>query len=528
MSSRWLARELTRNDKTLIGFWPFQNNLLDYSGLAAHGQSVGGTSSSVYPQQGYMFYRSGKRGVQVGQYNLDLFVDIGPVADYNFDYTNTFTISLWYYHTGLQTNTSGSLVSRLYQSSTGYELTISNDGSGNHSLTFGLYYQNYYSCTLTVPFYGATERWHHITVTYAGINSSAGIKIYINSKLEPNIGTVDNLSLSIANSDGRFQIGGGTNKLSSVTSCGLALARIWKRELSALEIGKLYYREIDLYRPRFKGSKPRASASIPLFIQGPRLLDTTIPLYISGPKPIANALPLILTGFASSGSNIPLYIYGDIKIDNSVPLVTSGIQKYNKGLNLFLSCATILFNTVYVPLVITGNAPGAQGLYKSMPLVISGIPYRSSLNLFLKGAEIDQTVRNMNLFIEGYTSYVPPTPTNDIGVNPTISAILQQQKNDFWKSVPPTYRNSIPLLIVGSGDPNALPPGTAYSSSLNLFIKRWPTAMVPLFVCCSSPVASLVPLFTQGASIKDNSVTLAMPNTIGAYNKPVPLYVSGY
>jgi hypothetical protein len=500
MSRRWLARELCRNDKTLIGFWPLQENLLDYSGLAAHGQSVGGRPGSVYAQQGYMFYRAGRRGVQIGQYTTDLFVDIGSSAYYNFDYTNPFTISVWYYHTGLQNNTSGGLVSRLNEVSsgimTGYELKISNN-SGAHSLTFGLYYQNLHSCAITVPFVGATEKWYHIVATYAGNNSSAGIKIYVNSQIEPPTTTVDNLTFSIANTPGRLQIGDGANNLASATSCGLSLVRIWKRELSAVEIISLYHRELDLYRPRTKVKRPGASNSVPLFIRGPDGTTGSTPLYIRGLGVTNKSMPLSLAGTTGNGG--------------SIPLVITGVGKQVHGLNLFVCSRTIPFNPPgYLPLNLVGTSAGTKGFYKTAPLVISGMAYGKGLNLFVAAAQSDKTVRNMNLFIKGVANQIANW------------APLFLQNTQLGS------QNSIPLVIIGSG-PYPLPPGTPYSKSLNLFIKRWPGAMVPLFVCCSSPAVSSIPMFIQGAGTQTNSMPLVMPNTIGSLDKPsVPLYVSGY
>lgn len=501
MSRRWLARELSRNDKTLIGFWPLQENLLDYSGLSAHGQSVGGKPSSIYSRQGYMFYRAGRRGVQIGQYATDLFVDIGSSAYYNFEYTNPFTISLWYYHTGLQNNTSGGLISRLSEVSSGimvgYELKISNN-SNTHSLTFGLYYQNYYACFATVPFVGGTEKWYHIVVTYAGNNSSTGIKIYVNSQTEPPTSISNNLTFSIANTNGRLQIGDGVNSLSYATSCGLSLVRIWKRELTAVEVVSLYHRELDLYRPRTKVRRPATTNWMPLFIRGP---DGTI-----------NSIPLYIHGISNTNSNIPLSLTGSSGSSISVPLFINGVEQQTSSLNLFVCSTTTLFSTPrYLPLNLVGTTPGTNGLYKSMPLVIFGMAYGKGLNLFLAATDSNKTVRNMNLFVAGRTNQI------------TNWAPLFLQNTQLGS------QNSIALITVGSGDPNALLPGTLYSKSLNLFIKRWPTAMVPLFICCPSPAASSIPMFIQGADTQTSSVPLAMPNTIGVYDKPsVPLYVSGY
>ncbi len=76
MSKKWLARQLAKNDKTLIGFWPLQDNLLDYSGLGHHAQLREITPSLAYPKS---ISTNNRKGVVFGPFTPAITVPDVPV-----------------------------------------------------------------------------------------------------------------------------------------------------------------------------------------------------------------------------------------------------------------------------------------------------------------------------------------------------------------------------------------------------------------------------------------------------------------
>jgi hypothetical protein len=72
------------------------------------------------------------------------------------------------------------------------------------------------------------------------------------------------------------------------------------------------------------------------------------------------------------------------------------------------------------------------------------------------------------------------------------------------------------------------PTGTQLGSSLNLYIKRWPSNAVPLFMCCASPANQGAPMYIRGATTSESGIPLVIPSTLGDISGIPPLFVSGY
>src|SRR5436305_14314463 len=123
---RWLAKILAKNDKSQVGFWPLQGDVVDYSGLGIHGNPTRYFPMYEGGRKGFIFLNTiQSRGVSIA---------LGSSNAYNFDTTGSCTLSTWYYYQPLHSGGSSYLVSRIYnhsQTSTikGYGLFVTNSAS---------------------------------------------------------------------------------------------------------------------------------------------------------------------------------------------------------------------------------------------------------------------------------------------------------------------------------------------------------------------------------------------------------------
>jgi hypothetical protein len=464
---RWLAREQARNDKTLIGFWPLFANTLNYT---SEGRHHGYTAHYNADRRFYKpFNIYGKQG---HAFDTDTLVIVPDQTNlYNFDVRDKFTICFWVYLDPTYDN-FGNAISHM-SGDKGYNFAISTTG-----LSFHFWDDSTHQISKTLRIYhvypgnSILGRWIHIGFKYTGIPQTSSSPLlsafhfYFNGReVVIDYSDIDTWSIpSTASVPGTPLKIGDTLGLA-----GMNLVRIWNREISNAELSSVYYRELDLFRPR-----------------------------------------TVARSWLNNSNNCTLFICGEMSLYGSIPLFEGGVGLSQKGLNLNVACQTNLAAPNQLTLYLAGSSPGTNGMFSAIPLFVSGVAYSRQLNLFLNGTDRATVTRNMNMSIHGSAysleAYTPLiVANNSLGVN-----------------------KSIPLNVNGSGNPNPLTPGMPVGHSLNLYLRRQPSSMVPLFLSASSPAQASAPLYVKGAGVSTGSTTLVMPDTKAEYHQSAPLFVSGF
>jgi hypothetical protein len=218
----------------------------------------------------------------------------------------------------------------------------------------------------------------------------------------------------------------------------------------------------------------------------------------------------------------------DIIMDSSgmdgvsdVVLRTAGIP-FTATLNLFVCNPTHAVNPApsgvpgkYIPLAIIGSNPGTSGLQRSIPMTIVGTGWSTKMNLYMAGSLIGQVPSNMNMFIMGQNT----------SLSKTTSLFVQNNTNGAT--------NSIPLNINGQSwwpGGGITPPavGAGVSGAMNLFIKRWPSSSIPLFIHAPVSQTLTTPLFIKAVPSITKSIPLTMTAPVGTGAKQTSLFVSGW
>jgi hypothetical protein len=468
---RWLAKILAKNDKSQVGLWPLQGDSVDYSGLGTHG----------YPSSYFPIYEAGRKGLffsHDASSNYGPSIPLGSGSAYNFEANGSFTISTWYYYQPLRTGAVSFLVSRIYNNNItsiikGYGLFVTNDSVSNDNIGFSIYsgvntypYPSFTTQVNLDPVWINTKdstmnKWYHLALIYdVGV-----VSLYINGILATGVSvapsTVQNFSmqhpqgvLTLAGDAGGVYTDLGT---ATLTYAGMSTTRIWNRALSTVEVLSNYVSERDMYRPRSRSIVPvqwlTSASSRILYMSGsPPMSSNAIPLFITGPYPANSGVPLYIHGQASLSSGMPLSLTGAIIVNNLMPMYTHGISITQEGMNLSLICNTIRFTSPpALPLRIDGNTSGTQGLTKPITLFTQGnMPSGShSLNMVLIGAQKDNSLRNINLFIQGeaYTAgNIAPLFVCNTSSGVNNNTPLTISGSSWWPgggTTPATYRNTI-------------------------------------------------------------------------------------
>lgn len=157
---------------------------------------------------------------------------------FNFERTNSFSVSFWY--NGTPPASGGMVISKLgLISYCGYYIYIDNSAG----YTIGIYLLASASslqkrCRAITN--GLFSNWVHFVVTYDGSSNANGIDFYVNSSKNPFtiITDANNLNSSILNTD-IFQIG---NWIQGNNSVGAKLDEfgIWNKVLTQTEVNTLY------------------------------------------------------------------------------------------------------------------------------------------------------------------------------------------------------------------------------------------------------------------------------------------------
>lgn len=204
--------------------------------------------------------------------------------------------------------------------------------------------------------------------------------------------------------------------------------------------------------------------------------------------------------------SIDLFIYGHAGEADSVSLFIAGPLPGETGLNLFLSGAEPAALNASLDLSVNGVSPGVGGQFNSITLHMVGGSFTNQLNLYLETVASDINTKPMNLFVKG----------NYPVSNGTLPLYLQ---ND-------TIAKILNLFIKGTGSSAG---GLPYSNSLNLFLQKMPSEMIPLYLRGPfEDTAESITMFIGGATISTNSVDLVIASTKGEEPAILKLYTNGF
>jgi hypothetical protein len=210
----------------LVGWWPFNGNANDESGNGNNGTVNGATLTEDRFGMGNMAYNFN---------GFDQQIEV--VDDSSLDFTNNYSVSLWYNVYDLNQINQGALGKANYSGGTGYQVLI-NGGLGD-AIQFG--YNNSpvpigevtinggVTTPLAAPY---NSGWHHIVGTYDG----ALVKLYVDGIFITEVEEV----FSLTNSEQPLLFGNESNILSRYFDGDLDDIGLWNRALTQEEITDLY------------------------------------------------------------------------------------------------------------------------------------------------------------------------------------------------------------------------------------------------------------------------------------------------
>lgn len=224
----------------LVGYYPFNDNANDFSGVGNNGTIVGTPT-----------YSAGKVGNAINLGNNTAFNHVNFI-DYNdFSFTNgtndvPFTISIWANVTSFASAVGNWLFNKRGASTDmEYQLTILSDGKlvfqkfSLGSIASGE--QQIYSTTVPLI---STNTWYNIIVTDSGSGNINDCKIYLNGSLLSVTRTTTGTYVRMLNTTSNARAGNGTWTTTQVSTKHRGLLDemyIWKnREMTAIECLDIY------------------------------------------------------------------------------------------------------------------------------------------------------------------------------------------------------------------------------------------------------------------------------------------------
>lgn len=164
----------------------------------------------------------------------------------NFERNQPFSVSFWFRR--LEDGVAGPLITKNngeFEGFRGYEIELNKDGSLAIRMMY-VYPSN--GIELHTKTKVETDTWYHVLLTYDGSARAAGLKLFLDGRPAPLITLTDNLTKSILHGEKKsnwnfmpFEI--GKNFRSSIEKVQFDELRIYKRELSTLEVEALYRKE---------------------------------------------------------------------------------------------------------------------------------------------------------------------------------------------------------------------------------------------------------------------------------------------
>jgi hypothetical protein len=223
----------------LMGWWTFDGstlvtNVADSSGRANNGNLTNfpATTSAVV---------AGKIGQGLNFDGVDDYVSVTNQTDFNYDRTDSFTLSAWVYRR--TSVTEDAIVGKNDSGFHGYTLWLPPDGgqcSGNGAGCASLSISGTATLSMNTPVNSVPLNvWTHIVATYSGTSIASGVKMYIN-------GASQTLSTQAAPATGSalhsdpLRIGTDFPAQGDEFNGKIDDVRIYNRVLTPAEVAELY------------------------------------------------------------------------------------------------------------------------------------------------------------------------------------------------------------------------------------------------------------------------------------------------
>jgi hypothetical protein len=493
MYARWLARELALGDKSLLGFWPLQENLLDHSGFAQHPLAhyeAGPFLRAHYGRRGFTCNAPGT-GVP-GEPTTFLTCGnktpgyTGSLLD--FDFSTPFTLSCWVCRTGYGLNGGGLMARTRYDVTTtsipGWQLYLEPSRS---SVWFELTAATGASVTgmhaeITVPGPALPQRgsgeWFQVVVVYRGDGKLP--QMYLNGRPAPLFNTsVTSGGSARTGTAGELCLGALAGNGYVIPAATIALARAWGRALQAGEVAALYRRERDLERWDARGNTRVRSLGMTLFLQGHATLSSSTTLFVRGKDVNTGSIPLVTVSWPHEAMGLYLHVA-------TTPL-SAGLTAY-----------------------VLGSTPGWGGWQNASPLSITG-SMSEPMGLFILGPASDTLPRHMNLAIAG--GMVRAEGAADLFICNTLDG----------------HNVAADLFIAGTGD---FAGGLPASKGMPLYIERTPVyqqlGTMTLLIQPKDSLIGTATLYTNSNPTAAAGVGLVVPAIIEDLGLAGALYTSGF
>ena len=179
----------------LIGYW----RLDEESGSTAYDSSGSGNDGTLYYNASFT---KGRIGNAITLDGVGDNIRITSSSAYNFDRTDSYTLSAWYKGTA----NGAALVSKMDSNPSykGYDMFLQGGYVEAHLLDTEI--------TNGIKEHGTLykvndNKWHHIAVTYNGSSAASGLKIYVDGLEETTVIDYNTLTLSPTTANARFSIG---------------------------------------------------------------------------------------------------------------------------------------------------------------------------------------------------------------------------------------------------------------------------------------------------------------------------------
>ncbi len=537
----WLSRQNAYNDKSLVGFWPLQNDLFDNSGVRNHA-SFTTAGTDVFPSFTYL---NNKKGFNCRNSTADSDNWLSVTSDnsLSFNATDKFSISCWVllYE---NTHTNAGLIGKTSTGTVGYSFNLTTNNAPAF-IFFGSGGTLSVSANLSSNEVPQNLRWHHYVITYDGSSLASGVNFYLNGRkiLNTTI-TVNTLSGTTTSSDNLLigrKVYGGSNE---TPKAALSLGRVYKRELTYNDVRNLYNNELSLVDKSPKFSKVPSIYSVNIasslritdsfsdnsILAGNESATLRINSSINAVIPqilaISGVGTLRITSQESASKVNPASISDLIQIvcqesgirqrtgqfsssfeivSNVSGVVTDGIFTFSGICPLFLQGPIAPTKNNNIPLFINSLSASNSGVFAVCDLFIEGTGgLNATLPLFIKSSE-NPASGVLKLFIRG----------NVGSVNNNLTLFLQNLGST----------SGIPLYIKGLGTTAGSVPLSSYMS---LFINRPTSEVITLFIAGPGYSSSGdLTLFTEGCFVGNNNIPIYVSG-VGFSENNLKLFMSGW
>ncbi len=361
------------------------------------------------------------------------------------------------------------------------------------------------------------------------------------------------------------------------------LFRIYNRALSESEICNIYRREqfllyckpfqdwaadeasglscylsgmdtTQLSMTLFADASIELDIPVPLYTYGSATITKGVTLYAGSATPEVNNLTLYCGGLGLQNAGIPLSALSFVEINNALDLYLSGFQSLSQSITLFTygiftaTCGIPLFAAAEpirslqanVPLSLFGSInPGmSNGITLYAHVGLDGQTPLVRIPLFAKGADQGDATRLMNLVAFGCTHNIENSLDLFVCSNPPtawssrinqVNAHARRLNGSLMSATPLVAidsHNQLTLFVRGDGVTDGAVP---FANSLNLFLRRDPSAAVPLYVHAPGEQLEFgIGLYVAGVNTTLASLNLSIPGAIGLPTRPVKLYTTGF